>query len=218
MSKSNAKRMDKKTILKMTHLAILAAIIVVLQIFCTVLTSMTGFVPITLALVPILVGAALYGKAAGAFLGTVFGIIVLCIDPTAHFLIGLDKGSTFLNIVLTIILCIGKGAAAGFVSGLMYEIFSKKSKLAGVISAGVLSPIVNTGIFVSGMLIFFNSTINEWQVGFALNNPDKPATMIAYIIFGLCGINFLIELLVNSILVPAIVRIINVSTNKKGKD
>ncbi len=207
---------NSESIRKLVTLAILAAIIVVLQIFCTMLTSMTGFVPITLALVPILVGAALYGKGAGAFLGTVFGIIVLCVDPTAHFLIGLDKGNTFLNIILTIILCIGKGAAAGFVSGLMYEIFSKKSRLAGVIAAGVLSPVVNTGIFVSGMLVFFNSTIREWQMGFAQSNTDKPATMLVYIIFGLCGVNFLIELLVNSILVPAIVRIINASTLKKG--
>jgi len=215
---TNQNKMNKESIKKMTTIAILSAIIVVLQIFCTALTAITGFVPITLALVPILVGAALYGKKAGAFLGTVFGIIVLCIDPTAHLLIGLDKGNTFLNIILTIILCVGKGAAAGFVSGLMYEIFSKKSRPAGVIAAGVLSPVVNTGIFISGMLVFFNSTINEWQVGFAQQNADKPATMFAYIIFGLCGVNFLIELLVNSILVPAIVRIINASTMKNRKN
>ena len=69
---------------KLTGLGILTAIIVVLQVF----TTFVHFGPfsITLALIPIVVGAAMYGKGAGAYLGAVFSVVVviMCItggDP-----------------------------------------------------------------------------------------------------------------------------------------
>ena len=60
---------------RLTGLALMTAIIVVLQ----VVASFVKFGPftITLALAPILIGAALYGPKAGACLGGVFGAVVL---------------------------------------------------------------------------------------------------------------------------------------------
>ena len=55
------------TVVKMVTLALLAALVVVLQ---TVASSIKfGPIPITLTLVPIVIGAILYGPSAGALLG-----------------------------------------------------------------------------------------------------------------------------------------------------
>ena len=86
----------------------MTAIIVVLQ----VVASFVKFGPfsITLALAPIIIGAALYGAGAGAWLGAVFGVVVLiaCIA-------GWDYGGNVLftaNPLLTAALCIVKGAVS----------------------------------------------------------------------------------------------------------
>lgn len=66
--------MNQKT-KTLTGLALFTAIIVVLQL----LGSFIKFGPfsISLVLIPIVVGAAVYGPKAGAYLGGVFGVVVL---------------------------------------------------------------------------------------------------------------------------------------------
>ena len=73
---NNSRRTDKTR--RMTGLAILSAIVVVLQILSNFVKF--GPVSITLSLAPIIIGAAIYGTGAGAILGFVFGSI-LCIFP-----------------------------------------------------------------------------------------------------------------------------------------
>ena len=100
---------------RLTGLALMTAIVVVLQ----VVASFVKFGPftITLALAPILIGAALYGPKAGACLGGVFGAVVLlaCI-------LGWDMGGNVLwnaNPFLTALVCLGKGILAGLAAGLV---------------------------------------------------------------------------------------------------
>ena len=102
---------------RLTGLALMTAIVVVLQ----VVASFVKFGPftITLALAPILIGAALYGPKAGACLGGVFGAVVLlaCI-------LGWDMGGNVLwnaNPFLTALVCLGKGILAGLAAGLVYR-------------------------------------------------------------------------------------------------
>lgn len=184
---------------RMTGIAILTAIIVVVQIICTFIKF--GPFSITLALAPIIIGAAVYGVGTGALLGGVFGLVVLITG-----ILGWDGGTVMLlmgiNPVATVLICIVKGAAAGLAAGAVYAAIAKKSQLAGVITAGVVCPVVNTGLFVAGMLTFFFSTISGWAAG---ND-----SMVQYIIFGLCGGNFLVELATNLLLATAITRIIRV--------
>lgn len=184
---------------RMTGIAILTAIIVVVQIICTFIKF--GPFSITLALAPIIIGAAVYGVGTGALLGGVFGLVVLITG-----ILGWDGGTVMflmgMNPVATVLICIVKGAAAGLAAGAVYAAIAKKSQLAGVITAGVVCPVVNTGLFVAGMLTFFFSTISGWAAG---ND-----SMIQYIIFGLCGGNFLVELATNLLLATAITRIIRV--------
>ena len=186
---------------RLTGLAIFTALIIVLQVICTFVRF--GPFSITLALAPIIIGAAMYGRKAGAYLGFVFGLVVLVTG-----LFGWDGGGVMLllsqNAIGCVLICLVKGAAAGWLAGVIYEWLSKKNDLAAVITAGIVCPIVNTGLFIVGMLVFFMSTLTDKAGGEA---------MLYYIIFGLTGINFVIELAVNMVLASGITRIIHAGKN-----
>lgn len=181
---------------KMTGLAIFTAIIVVLQVLCTFIRF--GPFSITLALAPIIIGTAMYGKGAGAYLGGVFGVVVLVTG-----LLGWDGGTVMLlmgiNPLGCVLVCLLKGVAAGFFAGLCYELIAKKNDKLGVLVSGVVCPVVNTGLFIVGMLVFFFDTLSGWAGG---------QNLLLYIIVGLTGVNFLVELAVNIVLSSGITRII----------
>ncbi|MGM9592000.1 MAG: ECF transporter S component [Oscillospiraceae bacterium] len=181
---------------RMAGLAIFTAIIVVLQVLCTFIRF--GPFSITLALAPIIIGTAMYGKGAGAYLGGVFGAVVLITG-----LLGWDGGTVMLlmgiNPVGCILICLVKGIAAGFFAGLCYELLAKKNDKVGVLVSGIVCPVVNTGLFIVGMLVFFFDTLSSWAGG---------QNLLLYIIVGLTGINFLVELAVNIILSSGITQII----------
>lgn len=188
---SNTK--SKKNITMMLAvLGLLTAIIVVLQSLAIGIRF--GTFSITLTLVPIVVGAALYGWKAGAWLGFVFGVVVLLTDAGAFLAV---------NVPGTIITCILKGAAAGAAAGFVYNLMMKKfrNSLVSVVSAGIVSPVVNTGLFLLGCVIFFLPTITEWAGG---------SDVGAYMLTSFVGLNFLVELGINLALSSVIVVIINI--------
>ena len=172
-------------------LGLLTAIVVVLQAMA--ISIRFGVFAITLTLVPIIVGAALYGWKAGAWLGFVFGVMVLATDAGAFLAV---------NIPGTIVTCILKGTLAGLCAGVVYRLISKKNRIAAVVTAGVVSPVVNTGIFLLGCVLFFMDTIKEWAAGAGFENAG------AYMVTAFVGLNFVIELAVNLVLSSAIVAII----------
>ena len=80
--------------------------------------------------------------------------------------------------------------------------------LIGTIAFAILAPIVNTGIFLLGSVVFFMDTIKTWANG---------TNVFVFMIVGLVGFNFLFELAVNMLLSPVIVRLIQVGTKAKIK-
>ena len=183
---------------KLTGIAIFTAIVIVLQL----LGSFIRFGPfsISLVLIPIVVGAAMYGTAAGAWLGFIFGLVVLLSGDAAAFL--------GVNALGTIITVIAKGTLAGLCAGLVFRALVKTNTYVAVIVSAVVCPVVNTGIFLIGCLLFFMETINGWAAAAGF------ASAGTYMIVGLVGLNFVFELLVNVVLSPVIVRIIAIG--KKG--
>lgn len=184
------KKFDTK---KLVGIGLLTAIVVVLQLIS--LGMRFGMFSITFVLIPIVVGSALYGWKAGAWLGFVFGVVVVLTDAGAFLAV---------DIIGTVITCLLKGALAGTVAGLIYKLLSKKNDTLAVIAAAVATPIVNTGVFLLGCCIFFMDTVSEWAAGFGYENVG------AYMIFGLVGINFIIEFVINLVLNPVIVRLIRI--------
>lgn len=174
-------------------LGLLTAIVVVLQALAVGIRF--GVFSISLVLVPIIVGAALYGKAAGAWLGFVFGIVVLFTDAGVFLAVSVPG---------TIVTCILKGTLAGLAAGAVYRLVSRKNSVAAAITAGIVSPIVNTGVFILGCAVFFMDTISEWAAGAGFDNAW------GYMLTAFVGINFLVEMAINLVLSSAIVIIIRV--------
>ena len=197
----------------MTALAMLIALVVVLQVVSALISRFGGGLSITLTLVPVVVGAILFGKRGGAVLGFAFGAIVLI-----NCIITLDLGGAILwaaNPFLTAILCLLKGIAAGFIPAVLYRLICGKAKkisgtrkYVGALVAALSAPVVNTSIFICGMLIFFRDTLYAWA---------GSTSVVIYIFTVLVGINFLIEFLTNIILTPAIVRIVDVVGKRYNK-
>lgn len=82
---------------KIAGVGLLTALVVVLQLLGSFIKF--GTVSISLVLVPIVVGAALYGVGAGAWLGGVFAVVVLCQPDTALFL-NMSIFGTILTVML----------------------------------------------------------------------------------------------------------------------
>ena len=202
---------SSKKVERMVQLALFVALVVVLQIISAIIPPIAGLVSITLTLVPVVVGGILLGSAGGAFLGFAFGAIVLinCIT-------GMDPGGNILwnaNPIFTAIICFGKGIMAGFIPAVLYGAISAKEsgrnkKLVATVVAALSAPIVNTGLFVAGMFLFFKDTLYAWSGG---------TDIVIYVLTGLAGVNFLVEFIINTVLSPAIVRIVDVAQVKMKK-
>lgn len=177
-------------------IGLLTAIVIVLQFMGSFIH--VGIFSISLVLIPIVVGASVYRSKAGAWLGFVFGLVVLASGDAGAFLA--------INVPGTIITVLLKGTLAGLCAGAVYSAVSKhtESKMLPVAAAAVVCPVVNTGIFLIGCRIFFYDTIAVWASGAGFENVGT------YFIFGLVGLNFVLELLINVILSPIIVRIITI--------
>ena len=188
--------MNHQKINRMVGIAVLAALVVVLQLLSSVIKI--GTVSITLTLIPIVVGAAFYGPGAGAILGTVFGLVVYINSAT-----GADTGGNLVflaNPFLCAVVCIGKGPLSGWCAGLVYRLVARMDAALGrnavaVLLAAITAPVVNTGVFLLGMVLFFQETLRAWAAGSAL---------LTYALFTLAGVNFLVELGLNLVLSPAV--------------
>ena len=180
---------------KMVIGALLTALVFILQFMGASIRF--GTFSISLVLIPIAIGAITCGKGIGTWLGFIFGVAVLVSGDASLF--------WAVNIPGTIVTVLLKGMAAGFVAGLVYELlvklFGKKMTYVAAVVAALICPIVNTGVFLLGCLVFFMETVTAWAGG---------SNVGSYMILGLVGINFIFEMAVNIIFAPAITHIIKV--------
>ncbi len=180
---------------RLVGVALFTAIVVILQL----LGSFIRFGPfsVSLVLVPIVVGAGLYGTAAGAWLGVVFGLTVLLSGDAGAFL-AVNAGGA-------IAVVLAKGAAAGLCAGLAYRLVGGGHPYGAALAAAVAAPAANTGVFLLGCLLFFMPTIAGWAQAMGFGNRVG-----AYMLGGLVGLNVVFELALNVLLAPVIVRLIRI--------
>lgn len=176
----------------MVGIGLFTAIVVVLQFLGGGIRF--GIFSITLTLVPIVVGSAIYGWQAGAWLGFAFGVTVLLSGDANSFMI--------VDPLATVLVVLVKGTLCGLMAGLLYKLLSKYNKVFAVMAAAVACPVVNTGVFLLGCQLFFLPTICEWAAMYGYEDAGT------YMVLGLAGINFLIELGVNIVLGPVITQLI----------
>ncbi|MBQ8416968.1 MAG: ECF transporter S component [Clostridia bacterium] len=192
---------NKQAVRQLVGTAILAAVIVILQLVASGIKI--GPFTITLSLIPIILGAILFGPVSGAVLGAIFGGMV-CVAVVT----GADPGGHLMfqqNPVLTLFLCVLKSTVAGLVAGLVWKLFQKMKKpTVGVVVSSILCPVCNTGILCIGILAFYHDLVTGWALGNGFANA------FAYVILGMVGLNFLVELAINIVLTPVILRIISI--------
>ncbi len=175
------KKMSTKTL---TIGAALTALVIVLQTVSSFFLNFT-FCSISLVLIPIIIGAALYGPKMGAWLGLVFAVTVLFVDksvPTFFF------NYSVIGTILTVVI---KGVACGTASGLVYGLLKKKNKYVAAVLASVVCPVVNTGLFILGILTFLDA--------------EGLKAVLTFMLL----INFGVEFVLNIVLNPVIVRVLN---------
>ena len=157
---------------------------------CIVLTLISNYIPIAgitinLALIAIAMAAMLYGPFSGFIVGLVNGAIVM-----------LAAGPFFaISPFGTVLVCLLKSGLAGLISGLIFKVLQKKNNVVATIIATIIVPIINTGLFIVGALIFFNGLIGD---------------LISIFI----SLNFGIEFVICALVAPSLSVIINVNQKK----
>ncbi len=196
MNQSNSMKKTKALV----GMAIFTAIVVVLQVIATGLGKL-GLTPPSLVLLPIVIGSAIYGVKAGGWFGFVFGVVVLLAG-----VMGIDlftAGMWNYNPFATAAICLVKGILAGVVSGAVFRALHNVNRTLASVAAALVCPIVNTGLFLLGATVFFRSYLMETYT-------VEAAGFVGFLFLGLVGVNFLIEMAINMVLSPVIVRVLNI--------
>ena len=189
----NTQKRREKT-QKLALLALLTAIVAVLAYFGGFI-KVGATASISLTLIPVVMGSALLGPYAGAWLGGVSGAVFFMTLDSAFWL-GLSIPGTIITVMV-------KGILSGLCAGFAYKLLEKVNRYLAVLVSAVVCPVVNTGIFILGSFIFFMDTVNGGAAA-------KGMSIGGYIIIFFVGLNFVLELLANIILSPAILRLINI--------
>ena len=178
---------------KLVTLAIFTAIVAVLQLmgvairFGTFAVSMVG--------VPVILGGALMGPAAGAWLGLVFGITVLVSGDAALFFAWAP--------VATVVIVLLKGTLAGFAASALYQLLERKSDFLAVLAAAMAYPFVNTGVFFLGCMLCFLDDCIQFAANLGITGSGPAIIMTVFI-----GFNFFFELGLDLVLSGVIDRLI----------
>ena len=181
---------NRERIQKITGVSILIGLAIVLTFISNYIPA--GMVNINLTLIVIVIGACIYGPLAGLALGLVNGIITLIAPATLAVFFPLHP-------VLTILLCLLKTGLAGLVSGFIFKLFkSTKQEFLGTVISSIVVPIINTGLFIIGVLLFFLSVYGD------------ATTLITLVL----SVNFLIEFISIVVLSPVIYRIIKIISHR----
>ena len=182
--------MRNQKIKRMVGIALLMALVLVMQFLGGVLTTASGF-SISLVLIPIVLGAAVYGPSAGAILGGTFGVIVYmnCVS-------GADIGGAMVfqaNPILCFAVVMAKGILAGLAAGGVYKALKGQNAYIAMLLAAIVCPVVNTGTFVICMMTFFKDVLSAWAEG---------GDVVSYVLTGLVLANFVPELIINVVFSP----------------
>lgn len=178
----------------MVTLALLTALVAILA-YMGGFVKIGGLASISLTLIPVVLGAALCGPFAGAWLGGVAGVVFF-ITPDSAFWLSLSAVGTVITVMV-------KGVLSGLLAGYAFKAIEKLNRYVAVMVAAVVCPVVNTGIFLVGCLVFFMDAVKSMALA-------EGMAVGAYLIIFFVGLNFVFELISNVVLSPVIVRLLNV--------
>ena len=181
---------------KMTLAGILTALVVVLSFIRIPILSVTT---VKLILPVVVIGAALSGPVLAVWLALVSELITFFSGEAAMF-IEWNAFGTFTTLVL-------KGVAYALAAGIIYKIMSSYYPTGAVFCSSIIAPVVNTAVFLFGCRIFIWTAL--------VDMAGENGVGMGMLLFGMAGMNFIVELILNVILCPSILRIIEMAKKKK---
>lgn len=184
---------SNQKIKEMAGVAILTAVAVVLQIIANYIQI--GTVSINLSLIPIAISAIVYGPFNGGFVGAVVGLVILSAPSTGFFFAH--------NAWATVLLCILKTGLAGIASGYLFKLLKRVNFSLSIVTSSLIIPIVNTLLFFIGVIIFF----------LPLYGSDSNEA-IKILLGTILTTNFLIEVIITSVLSPTIIYLVKMLDKK----
>lgn len=153
---------------------------------------------INLTLVAVVLAAIWCGPISAMILGFFNGVMALFSPSTLAVFMP-------INPVGTVIVCLLKCTIAGLVASLIYRAINKINNIAGrtvgVIVASIAVPVINTGLFALGSLVFFRPFLES-------GISDRFPNIGAFLIFGVIGFNFLIEVGTTAVVSPLAAQIV----------
>lgn len=168
---------------KLAFVGMLTAIIFVMA-FTPLGYLKTGGLSITFLIVPVALGAVLFGPSAGAFLGGVFGItsFIQCfgLEPFGTTLMGIQPFFTFLTCMVPRIL-------TGLLVGYIFRALQKldKTRILSYAGACLSGALLNTLFFMTCLVLFF------WNTDF-IQGMSAGANVFAFVV-AFVGINGVVE-------------------------
>ena len=147
--------MNKNNTLKLTQMALLIAIQLILSFTPLGFIILPGLVSITIMHIPVIVGGIVMGPLYGGILGLVFGLLSMYKATTAATSVVDQAFSPFLSgaPVQSVIMCIVPRILLGVLAALIFRALSKHLKSQGVsiaVSAGLAT--VSHTVLVLGCL------------------------------------------------------------------
>ena len=179
---------NKVNIRYLTTLSVLVAIEIIFA-FTPLGYLKVGVIELTFMTLPVIVGAAALGPAAGAVLGAVFGItsFAQCFGISAF-----GAALLAINPIFTFIVCLVPRVLTGWLGGLVFKAVAKfdKTKLLSYLASSVVTPLLNTVLFTGTLMLLFWTNgefiakMTEWAI---------PVDAIGAFVVAFVGINGLIE-------------------------
>ena len=189
-------RKNQEMIKRLTLVAMFTAIVAMLAYFGGFI-KIGALASISLTLIPVVLGGALCGPIVGAWLGLVSGAVFFATADAAYWL-GLSVGGTIVTVLV-------KGLMAGLLAALTFKLLKNVNRYLAIVVSAVVAPVVNTGLFILGcFLFFFDNTV--------AGAANAGQSLFVFIMVGYIGLNFVLELLANILISPALLRILNIKS------
>jgi uncharacterized membrane protein len=192
-------------------LGVLLALVVVLQLWGSAI-PMFG-VTLNLSLIPIALGGIFFGAFGGGLVGFAAGTVTFITCA----LMGQEPSTAFLfqhSPVILTITCFGKTTVAGIAAGALYSLLSKKIGVAATFISSLAVPVVNTALYVVGMLLMTSNVAEYLQI-------ESSAGTVFVVLMSVIWLNAVLEIATTILLSPAVGTIVRVTEkqiqNKREK-
>ena len=186
------------------YLAVLVALLIVLQLFASAI-PMFG-VTLIFSLLPLVLAGIFFGMWGGGLLGLISGLLTFLVTAV----MGREPSTAFFfqaSPVILTLTCIGKTTIAGLAAGFLYRVIAKKSALAASYVAAVVVALLNTGLYLLG-IVFMKDAASQYL------GTEATAGAVFIAVFALVWLNFVLETVINVLFAPAICRIEKVVNSK----